>query len=300
MPRINERDELAIVTCFFTPEAHPRRVQNFEAFRGQFNRSLYIAELAFGQQPWLSSDGPNTLHFRGEVRHVMWQKERLLNAVIAKLPPRVTHVAWVDADVIFQDPDWPRLAVEQLRSHPVIQLFDSVISLDHDGFPDLQLTGIIAGGGSVGASAMHERSGTTGFAWAARREVLESVPLLECMILGGADACMAAGFAGTTSAIIRDHLPRRLRRTVEAWLNKAKVATGGNVGYLPGTIEHLFHGSFATRAYIERYAFLRKADFDPIADLLAEPCGLYAWKAPSSTLATNVREYFGRRTLAEN
>jgi hypothetical protein len=49
-----------------------------------------------------------------------------------------------------------------------------------------------------------------------------------------------------------------------------------------------------------RYELLRKADFDPGTDLVLEPSGLYAWRAPQSALATNTCYYFQRRAVAEN
>ena len=132
---VEERDELAVITCFFMPQPHERRWQNFEIFRRQFGRSLFIAELAYGQRPCLIQAGPNAWQFRGGAKHVMWQKERLLNALIARLPNHITHVAWVDGDLLFQDRQWPARALEQMKRFPVIQLFDTVVHLDPGGTP---------------------------------------------------------------------------------------------------------------------------------------------------------------------
>ncbi len=56
----------------------------------------------------------------------IWQKERLLNILLDRLPKRITKVAWLDADLLFLNSDWARLASESLETWAAIQLFDYV------------------------------------------------------------------------------------------------------------------------------------------------------------------------------
>lgn len=46
------------------------------------------------------------LRVRGDERHVLWQKERLLNLAIDSLPADVDAVAWLDADLIWFNHGW--------------------------------------------------------------------------------------------------------------------------------------------------------------------------------------------------
>ncbi len=297
---VEERDELAVITCFFTPQPHDRRWRNFDIFRRQFRRSLYVAELAYDQRPYLTQAGPNAWQFRGGAKHVMWQKERLLNALIARLPSHITHVAWVDGDLLFQDRQWPARALEHMKRFPVIQLFDTVVHLDSSGAPVSHNQGLVASAPRHGPAAYAERKGAAGFAWAARREILTQLPLLDAMILGGADTYMAGGFAGVRPPEIFAQLPPGLQRAVGRWADSAQALTGGRVGNVSGTIGHLYHGSLKTRGYLQRYELLRKAAFDPAADIVVDESGLHTWKTPKAKFHAEVAAYFARRALAEN
>ncbi len=46
---------------------------------------------------------------------ILWQKERLLNIGIKALPEECTHVTLMDADLIFEDADWPEKAISALK-----------------------------------------------------------------------------------------------------------------------------------------------------------------------------------------
>jgi hypothetical protein len=208
-------DELAVITCLFSPQPHERRRRNFEEFRKQFGQNLYVAELSYNDSPAVTRQGSNVFHFRGGERHVLWQKERLLNELLQRLPDHVTAVAWVDADVLFVDPQWTSRALKRLEQFPVIQLFDTVVYLNADGFPDTQRDGIVASAATRGLAAYGGRAGAAGFAWAARRDVLERVQLMDFMVLGGADTYMACGFAGVRPGSIFAQLPQDTRRAVE-------------------------------------------------------------------------------------
>ena len=66
--------------------------------------NLLVVELAFGDEEFELEPGENILQLRGG--GVMWQKERLLNIAIEQLPADCTKVAWLDNDLIFDDPRW--------------------------------------------------------------------------------------------------------------------------------------------------------------------------------------------------
>jgi hypothetical protein len=182
----------------------------------------------------------------------------------------------------------------------VVQLFDTVVHLDADGFPSTQGDGIVSSAVKNGPAAYERRAGATGFAWAARRDVLEEVGFLDGMVLGGADTYMACGFAGVRPPSVFAQLPADLGRAVDLWCERARAATDGHVGNLCGTVEHMSHGRLQDRRYLHRYQLLRRAAFNPTTDLVLEQSGLYAWKNPSGQLQTEVATYFSQRSLAEN
>jgi hypothetical protein len=66
---------------------------------------LLVVELAFGEQPFRLGGIDGLLQLRSG--DVIWQKEHLLNLGIARLLAEAwKKVAWLDADVVFESPDW--------------------------------------------------------------------------------------------------------------------------------------------------------------------------------------------------
>jgi hypothetical protein len=57
------------------------------------------------------------------------------------------------------------------------------------------------------------------------------------------------------------------RREVMRWEGRALRHINRNIGYVPGTVEHLFHGRKTDRGYQSRWDMFVKHDFDPLEDL---------------------------------
>ena len=64
--------------------------------------------------------------YRLRSNSVMWQKERLINYGLSKLPAECKYFAWIDCDVMFHADDWCQQACEKLKTADVIQLFKKV------------------------------------------------------------------------------------------------------------------------------------------------------------------------------
>lgn len=292
--------KLAVISCLFDPWPHPRRARHFERFSAQFDGDLFFAECRFSTDVAPLLLGKEGLRYRGSENHRLWQKEHLLNNLIASLPKDFTAVAWVDADILFTEKRWRERTLEALEQYAVVQLFDTVVHLDANDTPRLQYSGVVAASNGNIGMALRRREGASGFAWAARREVLDAVGLLDRMILGGADTFMAGGFSGEPLLSLAALLTPRHAAFVRDWNAKAYAATVGTVGYVSGTIEHLYHGDLATRAYLQRYKILRRAQFDPFLDVRLDTCGLLAWSSPKSALHDEAARYFRRRAELEN
>ncbi|NJM54582.1 MAG: hypothetical protein HC841_00420 [Verrucomicrobiae bacterium] len=132
---------LGIVACHFNPAGFDNQIGNLTRWRNAIQhqtagRPIVLAHARFPQSQSYSIFSGHEFTvcpFDATDRNVLWQKERLLNLAIARLPPSVTKVAWVDADILFLDPDWAYRAEEMLDEHPVIQLFSTVHYLDAQG-----------------------------------------------------------------------------------------------------------------------------------------------------------------------
>lgn len=234
----------------------------------------------------------------------MWQKERLLNLALAHLPEACQKVAWIDCDILFENPDWAVDAVNLLEDYPVVQLFEKVVHVPrgrescqggeeswssfaavHERLPDMMLKGNFA------------EHGHTGFAWAARKEVLRQ-GLYDACIAGGADHLMAHAMCGTWSTPCIDRIIGHNERHHEhfmAWGERMYADVRAEIGAVPGNSLHLWHGEMADRRYLERYQELQRFGFDPHADLRVGPEGCWEWNSDKPDMHQWVKNYFGQR-----
>ena len=246
--------DLWSITCYFNPCRYRTKRANFDVFMEGMKKSganLLVVELAFGDEEFELEPGENVLQLRGG--GVMWQKERLLNIAVERLPADCTKVAWLDNDLIFDDPRWLERTSRALDDFMVVQPFSSCIRM-------VRGTDSYDGGGETYESFGHcftrvpaqargsdfAYHGHTGFAWAARRELLEEVGLYDPCLTGSGDHLMSHGFSG---GMRRSPCMKRVignqaayMRHYLRWADKTRELVQGRLGYIPGTLLHLWHG----------------------------------------------------------
>jgi hypothetical protein len=137
-----------------------------------------------------------------------------------------------------------------------------------------------------------------GFAWAARAGWLKRHGLYESMVTGGGDSMMLPGFTDCDLHMVR-LTNAAWRRHVCAWCRAVYADTQSALGYVPGTILHLYHGEKKNRRYVERWRYLTDRDFDPDTDLIDAPNGLLQWsdhaRSHKAEMVRLVQHYFSER-----
>ncbi len=235
---------------------------------------------------------------------MLWQKERLLNLALAHLPASCRCVAWVDADLLFTDRDWPSQAVRALDAWPVLQLAAEVRHTRPDAASAWQqpaLARVIQEGLAPAAAFDHvlERGpGTpfTGMAWAARREILQAHGLYDRCVVGGGDTAFAAAAFGCPERAMALHgMNDAQRAAYRPWAEALHARVRSRVGCLPQVARHLWHGEIAHRHAASRHALLTRHAFDPAADLRPGSDGAWRWAPGKPGLHADVRAYFEAR-----
>lgn len=200
-------DDLWVVTAYFNPAHYQARRALYHTFAETLQRSglhLLTVECAFGDDPFELPPGPEMIHVRG--RDIMWQRERLLNIGIGRLPAAVKKVAWLDCELLFSNPDWALETARQLDQFPVVQPFERVIWLapgkvsaaDGDRFwPSF---GYVRRRNPDATGMEWETHGHTGFGWAYHRELLDRHGLYDANIGGSGDHLMAHAMVGDFDA----------------------------------------------------------------------------------------------------
>ncbi|MBX3438022.1 MAG: class I SAM-dependent methyltransferase [Planctomycetaceae bacterium] len=232
---------------------------------------------------------------RGDDRNLLWQKERLLNLLIDQVPDDVDAIAWIDADILFTNPDWPAETLKALEEHAIVQLFDTAEHL----MPDGSITPIKR---SCGWHYVHDRKRFThfgiahpGFAWAGRADWLRRHKLLDTIISGGGDIMIMKAI--TREAIQHEHkITGGWRRQLDEWASAAQADVEGSFGCVPGVIRHLYHGSMKNRRYLERWRYLTDHHYDPTRHLEIDAQGLYRWtEAAPKRMVRQLAQYFALR-----
>lgn len=300
---VGRRGDLAAVCCFFDPSGSRARLRNFEIFHRHLLAAgvpLLVVELAFGDQPFRLGGVDDLLQLRGG--DVMWQKERLLNLGIARLLAQGWRkIAWLDADVVFESPDWAERASRALDAAALCQPFTHAHLRWYRRDPGAYMRGAAYHDASAPGPARDFHH--TGFAWAARAELLAEAPLYDAGILGSGDVMIYAashaeprppGPASLYQAIATQ-LPPAMREHYDRWARAFGERVGGRVAFADGCLQTLYHGPLLQRRYAARSAILRRHGFSPAADLALDAAGLWRWASDKPELRCEVAEYFASR-----
>jgi len=299
------------VTSYFNPVHYRRRLANYHTFRDRLQLPLATLELSFdGRYELGARDADLLVQLRGE--DVMWQKERLLNVLLHRLPAECRQVAWLDCDVVFERQDWPERLMEALARAPLVQPFRRVHYLSSRAGPDAaaESTTIltresfgsrIESGGSV-EGALRDTTGqrayvpSKGMAWAASREFVERHGLYDACIVGGGVSALACAAVGADEHVIGRHcMNDRQREHYLAWAEHFRRAARGATIGMDGDLYHLWHGARENRRLRQRHEGLRPYAFNPYEDIAIADNGCWRWATDKPQLHAYVRDYFAAR-----
>lgn len=276
---------LAAVTCHFNPCGYRRLRENFFRFREALRGCpLFTMEVSFDGQFHLPADW----QVRATEKNVMWQKESLINEMVKRLPDRFDQVAWIDADLLFLNPDWAAETSGILREVPVAQLYENWLHTSANWNVAQRSEPSLLRKRREGLQG----HGQPGGAWSARRELIEAHGVFPWNIVGGGDTNFSDALFGQFNGPITQISSSGLNQLFRAWGQRFYLDVGGRVGCTSGDIVHLFHGTIQNRRYIERAAILREAQFDPREDVRIGPDGLLEWASHKPELHRRLRDYF--------
>lgn len=300
------------ITSYFNPVGWRRRLDNYRQFRRRLPLPLVAVELAreAARFQLAAEDADRLVQLTGEDR--LWQKERLLNVALTALPADCDAVVWLDCDVVFDAPDWPRRVGEALTRYTLVQPFarfreappdaatwDAGASADWRGGEALGAR--LAAGAPVdelfrrGVGHRLARGHAVGFAWAARRALLERHGFYDACILGSGDKAMAIAALGRFDLLDRLEMNPRQRSHFQAWAEPFFAAVRGDIGYADATLFHLWHGDLKARRYRRRHEQFKHFGFDPHVDIAIDPLGAWRWTTTNAAMRAYVADYFAAR-----
>jgi hypothetical protein len=308
--------ELWGLTAYFNPVGYVNKHRHLERFAQSVRQQglkLAIVELAFNDAPYVVNHNLADIIIRVRSSTVLWQKERLLNIAVKHLPMSCDKIAWIDADILFGNFAWVEDTCKALERFAIVQPYDLAWWLPPGvATPPQQLKpgGFLfvmqgfAFSRSLGPNSGFPQ-GHCGFAWAARRSLIETHGFYDRLVLGGGDLAMACSMyndvlVGPSQALLEELCSEEQIRDMHTWKASFYKDVGGNVGYVSGTVFHLWHGAHDNRNYRGRYKILKEAEFDPAADLAIDDRGCWRWNSNKPDLHKKVRDYFWCRREDED
>jgi len=298
--------DLWIVSTYFDSEGYSSKLRALRSYLRSVDESgipLLLVEGAFGKRPFLLPESERVLHVR--CPSVMWQKERLLNVAIKNLPPSCRKVAWLDTDIFFENPRWAVETSELLDRVPVVQPFDVALWLPK-GTTRFRGRGITWPGFAAVAqrhpglflSGDFDRHGHSGYAWAARRDVVEQHGLYDRSVVGSGDHLMAHAMMGDLSSpCVTNSVgsTNPFRESFHAWAKPFHRAVRSTVGFVGGAVLHRWHGDRKKRRYYKRMVGLLARRYDPSLDVRVSISGALEWTEHGAALGRWMKDYFTGR-----
>lgn len=278
--------QLTAITTYFNPCGYESRRRNYDLFMEGMRKDgvkCITVECAFGDEPFELPDSLDVIKVRAKT--LLWQKERLLNLAASWLPESCKYVAWLDCDILFENPNWGSDLVRVLEEHKVAQVWETCLRLEKGDVvgekPDLshsfaRVMDMIPQALDAGRYDIH---GHTGYGWAMRREIFDEVGLYESAISGSSDHFMSHAIYGDYNFCVCNALkgdPRQIDHLKE-WGAKFHAMVQGSLGVVPGQIRHLWHGDAVDRRYFLRMHEITDLGYDPYTDLHVEPGKPLEW-----------------------
>jgi hypothetical protein len=298
--------DLWVVSTYFDSEGYENKLRALKSYIAIMEGSripMLLVEGSFGRRPFLLPKSDKILQIR--CPSVMWQKERLLNVGIEHLPSSCKKVAWLDTDIFFENPLWAVETSNLLDQYPIVQPFDLVLWLPK-GTRQFSGQGIAWSGFAAVAqnhpglflSGDFDRHGHTGYAWAARKDLILKHGLYDRSIAGSGDHLMAHAMMGDLSSPCVTNsvgAANPFRDSFHAWAKPFHSDVRSNVGFVRGAVLHRWHGDRKKRYYYKRMVGLLAREYNPTLDVTVASSEALQWTEHGAPLKRWMKNYFTRR-----
>jgi hypothetical protein len=263
-------DKLHCIIVISNPCQYARRYILAKEFINRFqleetNIILYIVEVVYGNQRFILTNKTDKRHLQIRTdASPIWIKESMINLGVQKLLPNSWKaMAWIDADIEFDNVSWASDTLKILNGcKDIVQLFSHAVDMNRD---ELSMNVFNSFGYQYTKNHKYQNSGLNychpGFAWACTRKAYEKMGgLYEIAILGSGDNIMALSLISNGLKAINPLSTYGYKQTVVEYQDRMKLL---RFGYVPGLIRHYFHGSKANRKYTDRWKILINHLYDP-------------------------------------
>lgn len=315
--------DLWLITCYFNPVKYSNKKEIFTKFYNNIKlqgAKLVIVELASSIEDCelagiVRSDDIYVQNIK-TLHDNIWQKERLLNLALTKLPDSCDKVMWIDCDILFPDNDWISKTIDLLNKYVVVQPMEYCVKLSKRGiFKNIDSTPFaheyelqtsknnswIAAHLKYGEVSLKgnriETWGHPGFCCAFRRTILEN-GLFDKRPDCSSDMLIVHACLGKHKNVDKI-LSSGIEQIYNEWASQLYKKILYSINYIKnGIIFHIYHGSYKDRKYNEQNQIIMKNKFSYNKDIVSykDPDSILEWSelAPIE-LRSYMNSYFTER-----
>lgn len=275
---------MAICFVLFNPAQSKRILMNYLYVKNlliQQRFPVFTLELVYeGRAP----EVPDAFHVQSS--SFLFHKENLCKLMEPMIPSRYTKLAFLDADVYFQDKSWYSKTSTLLNTHDIVQPFERAHWLDLT-YKKTMLTRktVLLNQKPEWDFAFHP-----GFAWCFKRSWFKKVGFFEYAVTGSGDTLSSAAWLQKSFPKSFQSLPSPL---VSKYLDYKTIAVP-RITYLKDVdLYHLYHGARQNRQYAERHTLLQvRGEIEEYLERSSQ--GVFEWKQRERWNPLLLRYFKGR------
>jgi len=255
---------ISVVLVYFNPNKYISRKANFECMIKElicYPVSEIVMVSPKNTKPELTiPDDSRIKIIEVETQSVFFMKESLQNKGWKESNKENPYILFLDTDIVYET-EWIDKLIKSLEKNDIVQAWHKATLLNRyntimtteDSWVSLFKT-------KPKSQEVTSFKAHTGFAWAFRRDFLESIGDLNMYcVIGSGDQILARAILNT------EIQPRHMymKNAYEKFTKKVQNALKKGVGFLEGVhIRHLYHGEISDRKYYERHIYLNEIGFD--------------------------------------
>jgi hypothetical protein len=245
------RDDLAVGFALFNYTGSSRITMNYLYAIEKMKLAeipVFTIELVItGSKPTIQ----DAFHVYGS--SYLFQKENLLRILETKIPEKYTKLLFLDADIIFINPDWYNMLSDILDTHDVSHCFNTAGWLDITYKKVTQIAESYVKSPNKDCLLWNEDMVQyhSGFGWAFTREWYNKAGFIDQAVVGSGDLLFSYGLYGKRYKGSQDL--SIYENSIQKW---SETLGNPKITYLPVNIYHLFHGSLKRRQYEKRNEIL--------------------------------------------
>jgi hypothetical protein len=297
---VSSDEHLYVISVVSNPACFKRRYQLFEEYKTRMESNpkviLKTIELQLGSRPFMTS-----AEYKIRSNHNLWHKENLINYVLHRLPQTAKYIAWIDSDISFQNEFWAEQTISKLQTYEVVQPWSQAIDMNFNGeimktFNSFCYMYNKKGRTYNPTSSSYDTYYHPGYAWAFTRNALNKIGgMLDVGICGSSDHHMACCFVGKGRSSVHGKVHKNYLDRVLAYNELCERHVRRNIGYVPGIINHYFHGKKRDRQYRNRWNILIENKYDPVTDVSYDINGILQFNGNKPDLEYDLRTYSASR-----